>query len=66
MAETAFTLRRAGYRVPEDIGLAATSVLDGNAGAGIRQSSEETVILKIDTPFPNISSETIDAQSVWR
>jgi len=34
-------LREAGYRVPHDIGLAATSVLDGNADAGIYQQSEE-------------------------
>jgi DNA-binding LacI/PurR family transcriptional regulator len=34
-------LREAGYRVPQDIGLAATSVLDGDADAGIYQQSEE-------------------------
>jgi len=33
-------LAKLGYRVPEDIGLAATSVLDGNADAGIDQNSE--------------------------
>jgi DNA-binding LacI/PurR family transcriptional regulator len=31
----------AGYRVPEDMGLAACSVLDGNADAGIYQKPEE-------------------------
>jgi DNA-binding LacI/PurR family transcriptional regulator len=30
-----------GYRVPQDIGLAAFSVLDGNADAGIDQNSKE-------------------------
>jgi LacI family transcriptional regulator len=30
-----------GYRVPDDVALAATSVLDGNADAGIDQCSEE-------------------------
>ena len=30
-----------GYKVPNDIGLAALSILDGNADAGIDQNSEE-------------------------
>jgi LacI family transcriptional regulator len=34
-------LTKAGYRVPQDIGLVATSVLDGNASAGIDQNSRE-------------------------
>ncbi len=34
-------LSRAGYRVPEDVGLAATSVVDGYADAGIYQNSDE-------------------------
>ncbi len=34
-------LTKAGYQVPGDIALAATSVLDGNASAGIDQSSKE-------------------------
>lgn len=34
-------LNTAGLRVPENIGLAALSVLDGNADAGIYQNSEE-------------------------
>lgn len=34
-------LTAAGYRVPEDIGLAVFSVLDGNADAGIYQNPEE-------------------------
>lgn len=33
-------LERAGYRIPQDIGLAAASILDGNADAGIYQNSE--------------------------
>jgi len=39
--QTRDTLARLGYRVPEDIGLAATSILDGNSDAGIDQNSEE-------------------------
>jgi LacI family transcriptional regulator len=34
-------LEQAGYRIPQDIGLATTSVLDGNADSGINQNSEE-------------------------
>jgi LacI family transcriptional regulator, galactose operon repressor len=34
-------LEEMNYRVPQDIGLAALSVLDGNADAGIDQNSEE-------------------------
>ena len=34
-------LARAGYRVPEDFGLATTSVVEGNADAGIYQNSDE-------------------------
>lgn len=34
-------LKTVGYRVPKDIGLATTSILDGNADAGIDQNSEE-------------------------
>jgi DNA-binding LacI/PurR family transcriptional regulator len=34
-------VRQAGYRIPEDIGIATLSVLDGNADAGIDQNSQE-------------------------
>jgi LacI family transcriptional regulator len=34
-------LAKAGCRVPQDIGLATLSVLDGSASAGIYQNSEE-------------------------
>ncbi|MBC8094242.1 MAG: LacI family DNA-binding transcriptional regulator [Akkermansiaceae bacterium] len=34
-------LKRAGFRVPRDVALAAMSVLDGNADAGIDQNSGE-------------------------
>lgn len=40
-AEVRGLLAEAGVRVPEDVGLAATSVLDGNADAGIDQRPEE-------------------------
>jgi len=39
--QTRETLVKLGYRIPEDIGLAATSILDGNSDAGIDQNSEE-------------------------
>jgi LacI family transcriptional regulator len=41
ISETHEMLAAAGLRVPEDIGLAAMSVLDGNADTGIYQNSEE-------------------------
>jgi DNA-binding LacI/PurR family transcriptional regulator len=41
VSQTREVLATLGYRVPEDIGLAATSILDGNALAGIDQNSEE-------------------------
>ncbi len=41
MALVSDMLKKAGYRIPEDIGLAAMSVLDGNAVAGIDEKSEE-------------------------
>lgn len=39
--ETPQMLKTAGYRVPDDIGLAATSLLDIDADAGIDQQPEE-------------------------
>ena len=39
--QTRETLEKLGYRIPEDIGLAATSILDGSADVGIDQNSEE-------------------------
>jgi DNA-binding LacI/PurR family transcriptional regulator len=41
LSAVADMLARAGYRVPKDIGLAATSVVDGYADAGIYQNSDE-------------------------
>jgi LacI family transcriptional regulator len=40
-ADTRIMLDQLGYRVPDDIGLASTRILDGNADAGINQNSEE-------------------------
>jgi DNA-binding LacI/PurR family transcriptional regulator len=39
--DTSEMLRKIGYRVPGDIGLAAMSVLDGRCDTGINQNSEE-------------------------
>jgi LacI family transcriptional regulator len=41
VAQAQEMLSAAGLRVPEDVGLSAMSVLDGNATAGIDQHSEE-------------------------
>lgn len=49
IAELPAILRTSGYRIPEDIGLAATSVLDGNADAGIYQNSEEIGRVAVET-----------------
>jgi LacI family transcriptional regulator len=39
--EQRILLRDAGYRVPEDIAVAATSILDGGVDSGIDQHPEE-------------------------
>jgi DNA-binding LacI/PurR family transcriptional regulator len=39
--ELRVSLQTIGYKIPKDVGLAALSVLDGNADAGIDQNSEE-------------------------
>jgi len=41
LVEALDLLKEAGYRVPEDIALAATSVLDGTVDSGIYQNPEE-------------------------
>jgi DNA-binding LacI/PurR family transcriptional regulator len=41
LKDVASMLQNLGMRVPEDMGLAVTSVLDAGAGAGIYQNSEE-------------------------
>jgi DNA-binding LacI/PurR family transcriptional regulator len=40
VSETKPMLEAAGLRIPQDIGIAATSILDGNADAGIFQNPE--------------------------
>lgn len=75
MAEMAGMLKALGYRVPEDIGLATTSVLDGNADAGIYQNSEEigraavetlvSLIYQNQTGIPKLCREIL-VDSVWR
>jgi LacI family transcriptional regulator len=42
-------LGKLGYRVPGDLGLAATTTLDGNADAGINQNSEEIGAAAVET-----------------
>jgi LacI family transcriptional regulator len=41
LAELPAMLKTLGHRIPGDIGLATTSVWDGNADAGLNQNSEE-------------------------
>jgi DNA-binding LacI/PurR family transcriptional regulator len=62
-------LKQMGYRIPQDIGIATTSVLDGNADAGIDQNSEhigmasaEMVISQINHNYygvPKVCSELL-------
>jgi DNA-binding LacI/PurR family transcriptional regulator len=49
IAETPGMLRKAGYRVPADIGVAVMSVLDGNADSGIDQNPEEIGRAAVET-----------------
>jgi DNA-binding LacI/PurR family transcriptional regulator len=75
IAETSVMLRKLGYRVPRDIGLSATSVLDGNADAGIVQNSEEigktavetlvSLIYHNQTGFPEPCREVL-VDSSWQ
>lgn len=75
IAELPAMLLRLGCRVPEDIGLAATSVLDGNADAGIYQNSEEIgrvavetlvgLIYQNQTGLPGLSREIL-VEAAWR
>jgi LacI family transcriptional regulator len=69
VGELPATLKGLGFRVPEDIALAATSVLDGNVDAGIYQNSEEigitavttlvSLIYQNQTGFPKLGRETL-------
>jgi DNA-binding LacI/PurR family transcriptional regulator len=75
MAELPAMLCTLGYRVPHEIGLAATSVLDGNADAGIYQNSEEVgrvaietligLIYQNQTGIPQLCRETL-VDCIWR
>ncbi|HEY8964840.1 MAG TPA: LacI family DNA-binding transcriptional regulator [Candidatus Methylacidiphilales bacterium] len=49
LPETRGMLESLGYRIPRDIGLAATSVLDGNADAGVNQNSREIGRAAVET-----------------
>lgn len=49
LAELRGILERLGVRIPDQLGLAATSVLDGNADAGIDQHSDEIGRAAVET-----------------
>lgn len=82
VADAAEMLKRAGHRVPQDVALAALSVLDGNADAGIDQNSAEigraavqlliTLINHNERGIPNVCRELlvegrwVDGQSLPR
>lgn len=75
MAEMPALLGKLGCRIPADMGLAATSVLDGNADAGIYQNSEEVgrvavetligLIYQNQTGLPRLCRETL-VDTVWQ
>ena len=59
-------LRTAGYRVPRDIGLATTSVLDGGADAGIFQNSVEIGKAAVETLVALINYSQTGIPSLYR
>jgi DNA-binding LacI/PurR family transcriptional regulator len=59
-------LGKIGYRVPEDIGLAATSILDGNADAGIDQHSEAIGRAAIETLISQLNHNEYGLPDVVR
>jgi len=75
IAEVPVMLRKLGHQIPETVGLAATSVLDGNADAGIYQNSEEIgrvavetlvgLIYQNQTGLPNLGREVL-VDAIWR
>lgn len=66
IAELRNMLQTLGYRVPQDIGLAATSVLDGNADAGIDQCSEEIGNAAVDTLLSLLHHNQFGIPSICR
>jgi DNA-binding LacI/PurR family transcriptional regulator len=65
LKEVAPMLRNLGVRVPEDVGLAVTSVLDAGADAGIYQNSEEigrAVVLALLSLIKDHDRGTVDAE----
>jgi DNA-binding LacI/PurR family transcriptional regulator len=75
VAEMREMLGELGYRVPGDLGLAATSTLDGNADAGVNQNSEEVgaaavetlleLIYRNETGLPKLGREVL-VDSSWQ
>lgn len=69
VVETPELLQKAGYRIAEDIGIAATSVLDATVDAGIFQNPEEigrigvllaaSLISDNDTGIPKFPRQTL-------
>ena len=59
-------IRKCGYRVPEDVGLAVTSVLDGNSNAGIYQNPEEIGRVGVLTVLSLINDNARGVPSIFR
>ena len=59
-------IRKCGYRVPEDVGLAVTSILDGNANAGIYQNPEEIGRVGVLTVLSLINDNALGVPPIFR
>jgi LacI family transcriptional regulator len=64
--ETRKYLGELGYRIPKDIGLAATSVLDGNADAGVEQNSEEIGKAAVETLLSLLNHNLVGVPQIVR
>jgi len=59
-------LKRAGVRVPKDVGLASLSVLDGNVDAGIYQNSDEVGAAAVQLVISLIQSNQFGIPAIPR
>ena len=59
-------IRKCGYRVPDDLGLAVTSVLDGNGNAGIYQNPEEIGRVGVLTVISLINDNAHGVPAIFR
>jgi len=58
-------LESCGFRVPQDVGLAVESVLDGNADAGIYQNPEEIGRVAFFTLLSHINDHSLGVPPIF-